>query len=578
LGHLRLQRQPHDHRCHLPRQHQRRSVLSVHPPTLRDSAGWRARLIRELPLILGLLLGLGFLLHPGFVRFGYPHGADWDTYLASAAHLWLDPELFRYNEWRQPLYPWLVGLLGGGGSYVLVAQWLALGSSLGTVLGSGLLARALAGPWAAGLAAVATAWIGVVVDGSWWVNPYPLVGALTALALAAAVWCARWPGGLPALLAGSLGGLCIAMDPRGLSVALAVPLLVALAPLRWRPRFLLVALATAGIALGLGLDRGLQAQYGLELRSVHSQLELQSQEGRGPGARRVEVASTERELCSREPGREGGKRLLAGPCARQRLGLNLRTLREDSHLPPLVPLAGLLLLCLLPGSWGRRSSLATGLVFWPSALALLLGMALVPYTDRYLLPAAALLGCLGPVALVRAGGLLARRWPAWPRLVVTGPALAALWVLFVFPGIQPGDLVDPTGHIARRPTEQPAPVDARSALAEWAVQQVGPDDLLLDCAELHLSILLLPRELPVWDAPPHDHMCHVRMKAPPSDVDGTLWLLTVHQRGRRPDPSLKSPAWVEARGWQEQPLELDIPEGTHAATIASRLRRWRWPD
>ncbi len=538
----------------------------------------RALVRRELPLILGLLLGLGFLLHPGWVRFGYPHGADWDTYLASAASLWLDPTLYHYNEWRQPLYPWLVGLLGGGGSYVLAAQWLALGSSLATVLGAGLLARALAGPWAAGLAAVATAWLSVVVDGSWWVNPYPVVGALTALTLAAAVWCARWPGGLPALASGLLGGLCFAMDARGLPVAAAVPLLVASAPLRWRPRALLVGLAVAGIAMGVGLDRGLQARYGLDLRSMRSQLELQTQEGRGPGAPPIGAAEPEAEVCVREPGSGGGLGLLVGPCARHRLGANLRVLRADDHLPPVLPAAGLLLLVLLPGGWGRRSSLASGLVFWPSTLALLLGMALVPYTDRYLLPSAALLGCLGPVALVRVGEWSARRWIERRWLTAAGPSAAAVWVVLVFPGLHPVDMVRPVEHIARRPAELPAPLDARQVLADWAVEHIGPDDLLLDCAELHLAILLLPRRLPIWDAPPHDHMCHLRMKDPPADVEGELWLLTVHQRGREPDPRLMRQDWVRARGWEEHPLDLDLPPDTHAARIAGWLKRWRWPD
>ena len=64
---------------------------------------------------------------------------------------------------------------------------------------------------------------------------------------------------------------------------------------------------------------------------------------------------------------------------------------------------------------------------------------------------------------------------------------------------------------------------------------------------------------------------------PPPDVDGDPWLLTVHQRGREPDPRLKIPDWVRARGWEEQPLELTIEPETHAATIAGWLWRWRRP-
>ena len=547
-------------------------------PAPQPALGWRRRLLRELRLGLGLLLGLGFLLHPSWVRFGYPHGADWDTYLGSAAHLWLDPELYRYNEWRQPMYPWLVGLLGTGSSYVLAAQYLALVSSVGTVLGATVMGRALAGPWAAGLAALSTAFLTVVVDGSWWVNPYPLVGSLTAVSLALAACCARWPRLGLALLAGVLAGLCWAADPRGLPVAAAVPLLVLLPPVVARRRALLVGLALLGIAGGKGLDYGLREHYQLELRPLRSQLSLQRQESWGPNAPRDDLTVNEERACSQGADARLGLTALAGPCAVQRRALNLKVLRQREHLPPVWPAVALLLLCLVPASWGRRSTLAAALVFLPSTAALFVGISWVPYVDRYLLPSAALLGALGPVALVLLGSLVARRWARWRWLGGLGLLMSTLWVFLVWPGVHPGDLLHPLDHMARRETEKPAPVDARQALAAWARSSIGPDDLVVDCAELHLAILLLPRRLPVWDAPPHHHMCHVRMKDPPPAPDGELWLLTVHQRGRKPDPRLKSPDWVRARGWEERPLELDIPPDTHAATIAGWLRRWRWPE
>ena len=537
--------------------------------------GWRARLWRELPLIIGLLLALGFLLHPGWVRFGYPHGADWDSYLGSAAHMWIDPTAFRYNEWRQPLYPWLVGLLGAGGSYVLAGQILALVSSVGTVLGAGLMARALAAPWVAGLAAVSTALLSVVVDGSWWVNPYPLVGALTALALAAAATCARWPRVSLAVVTGVLGGLCLAVDPRGMPIAVAVPLLCALGPGVVQRRGLLAALAVVGIAGGWGLDHGLQAAYGLEMRAMQSQLSLQHNESRGPDAPMDGATVDEARACAETAKLDLGFSALTSDCARQRLALNQRNLRDRSHLPPALPAVLLLGLCMIPAGWGRRSSLVLALVYLPSVAALLLGMAWVPYVDRYLLPSAALLGCLGPVALARFGGLLVRLRPARRWLVFVGPGLAVMWVAWVFPGAHPSVLLDPVQHIVRRKGELPAPVDARQYLADWAVATLGPDDLLLDCAELHLEILLLPRSLPLWDAPPHDKLCRERMKSPPS-VDGELYLISVHQRGWKVDPRLPKPESIAARGWEELPLDIEIDPDTHAGRRASWLRRWHW--
>ena len=547
----------------------------VSDPSPSSEFGWRSRLQAELPLIIGLLLALGFLLHPAWFRFGYPHGADWDSYLASAAHLWLDPVAFRYNEWRQPLYPWLIGLLGGGGSYVGAGQALALLGSVGTVLGAGLLARALATPWAAGLAAVGTATLSVVVDGSWWVNPYPVVGGLTALSLAAAAWCCRWPRVFPALLAGALGGLCLALDPRGLPVALAAPVLVALGPGKPSRRGMLVGLVVLGLAGGWSMDRGLRAHYDLTLRAMGSQLALQHEQVRGPDAPVDGATVTEARACVGSQGQELGVGALVGECAQQRLRLNMSALRGQNHLPPAAPTLLLLALCALPAAWGRRSSAAAVLVFWPSAAALVAGMSWVPYVDRYLLPSAALLGCLGPVVLVRASSVVARRWPHRRALGWLGTASAAAWCSLVFPGLHPGDVLDPLQHIVRRKGELPAPVDARQVLADWAVATVGPDDLLLDCAELHLEILLLPQSISVWDAPPHDPQCRRRMKRPPT-VAGSVWLLSLHRRGRNPDPRLVSPVWIDARGWEELPLELEIEPGTHAARRARWLRRWQW--
>jgi len=463
-------------------------------------------------------------------------------------------------------------LLGGGGSYVLAGQILALVGGLGTVLGAGVLGRALATPWAGGLAAIGTALLAVVVDGTWWVNPYPLVGALTALALAAGAWCARWPGWTPAVLAGLLGGLCLAMDPRGLPVAVALPLLAVLAPQRWPRRALLAAVVLAGLGSGWALDRGLQAQHGLALKPMETQLRLQHSEGRGPTMSKAAFARAEAEACADTMSQDLSIGALLGDCAQARRSLSTRTLGRSGHLPPVLPGLGLLALGLLPLAWGRRRGVVVGLVFLPSLGALLLGMSWVPYVDRYLLPSAALLGCLGPVGLVASGALIARRWP---RLWALGPTVAALWVLLVFPGWHPGDVLEPVDHIRRRSAELPEPLDPRAQLADWAVRTVGPDDLLIDCAELHLRILALPRDLPLWDAPPHDRLCRERIKSPPP-VDGALYLVTVHQRGREPDPRLMAPEDVRARGWTELPLELVLDPDSHAARRASWLKRWRY--
>ncbi len=538
-------------------------------------AASRSLLLREWPLLLGLAAALLWLLHPGWIRFGYPAGADWDSYLASAAHLWIEPTAYHYNEWRQPAYPWLIGLLGTGLGYVAAGQLMALLGCVGVVLGAGLLGRALATPAAGGLAALVAVSLPVVVDGSIWVNPYPVVGACTALALAAAAWCLRWPHPWAAALAGLFGGGTLALDPRGLAVAIALPLLVALGPVRPSRRLGLVALVCLGLLGGWGFDRGLQRAYDLELRPLSSQLEIQHEQVRGPGAPRHDALLDGVEACTREGSQRLGPRALWSDCARERRQRNVDYLRKRSQLLSPLAAAALLLLGLLPAGWGRRSSLATALVFLPSAAALWLGISWVAYVDRYLLPVAALWACLAPVGILRAGGWLAGRWPARPRLVWLGPGLAVAWVALVPPGLHPGDLLDPLQHIVRRKGEVPAPVDPREELAVWAAESLGREDKVLDCGELHLRIRALPARPRVWDAPPHDRRCRERILRPP-EVEGELWLITLHQRSREPDPRLPTPDWVEGRGWEEVPLELDLDPETHAGKRALWLRRWRW--
>lgn len=538
-------------------------------------AASRSLLLREWPLLLGLAAALLWLLHPGWIRFGYPAGADWDSYLASAAHLWIEPTAYHYNEWRQPAYPWLIGLIGTELGYVFAGQLLAVLGSLGVVLGAGLLGRALATPAAGGLAALVAASLPVVVDGTIWVNPYPVVGACTALALAAAAWCLRWPHPVPAVVAGLFGGAYLALDPRGLAVAIALPLLVGLGPGRPRRRVLLFALVGLGLLGGWGFDRGLQRAHGLELRPLSSQLELQHEQVRGPGAPEHDALMHGAEACTREGKQRLGPKALLGECARERRSRNVDYLRERSRiLPPLAAVA-LLLACLIPARWGWRSSLASALVFLPSAAALWLGFSWVAYVDRYLLPVAALWACLAPVGILRAFGLLARRWPDRPRLALLGPGLAVAWVALVPPGLHPGDLLDPAQHIVRRKGELPVAVDPRQELADWAAKAIGPDDMVLDCGELRLGIRALPERPEVWDAPPHDRACRKRILDPP-EVEGELWLITLHQRGREPDPRLPDAEWVARQGWEDVPLGLDIDPETHAGRRAQWLKRWRW--
>ncbi|MFH1468395.1 MAG: glycosyltransferase family 39 protein, partial [Pseudomonadota bacterium] len=363
----------------------------------------RAPLVREWPWLAGVLLGWAFLLHPGFARFGFPDGADWDTYLASAAHLWLDPVAHHYNEWRLPLFPWLIGLFGALGSYVRAGQVLALVASLALVLGAGLLARALAGRWAGAVVALAAALTPLVVEGSWWVNPYPVVAGAGALALGLGAACARWPRWGWALASGAFGGIALAMDMRALPVACALPLLAALGPGSWRRRALLGLLALAPLLAFEGASHALRVGYDLRLRPFSSQLAIQHEDMPGVGAPPPPDGIVAASRCEKARGLRDPTPF--GPCARLRRASNYELLHRQGLLPAFGVLLAGMLLCLLPPAWGRRGSLAAALVFWPTAASLALGTSLVLYPSRYLLPVAPLLAALGPVALARLAGL-----------------------------------------------------------------------------------------------------------------------------------------------------------------------------
>jgi hypothetical protein len=466
----------------------------------------------------------------------------------------------------------LVGLFGTLGSYVRAGQALALASTLALLLGTGLLARAQAGRWAGALAALAAAFMPLVVEGSFWVSPYPLVAGAVALALGFGAACARWPRWGWALAAGACGGFALAMDTRALPVACALPLLAALGPGPGRRRLGLALLALGPLLAWEGADFALRAGYDLRLRSFRSQLAIQHDDQPGVGAPPPPEGFVAASRCEKQWGLKDPTPF--GPCAGLRRAGNFGMLRSRLFLPPFGVLLCGLLFSLLPPAWGRRGSLASALVFWPTAASVAVGTSLVLYPSRYLLPVAPLLAALTPVALARLTGLPGLRWPAARRLAWFGAALAAAWLAFGWPSLRPAALLQPHQVFWRQKGTQGSDwsQDGHEALRQWALHDLGPDANLVDCAGLRLAMAVLPRVLPVVDAPPHHQTC-LDWILHPEPATGTTWLLTLHQCDFGTDPRLLGPVQVARAGWVEVPLAA----ADGAALEAQGIKRWRSP-
>ncbi|MFH1468146.1 MAG: hypothetical protein ABIO70_27415, partial [Pseudomonadota bacterium] len=169
-------------------------------------------------------------------------------------------------------------------------------------------------------------------------------------------------------------------------------------------------------------------------------------------------------------------------------------------------------------------------------------------------------------------GLPGLRWPAARRWAWLGAVAAAAWLALGWPGLHPVDLLHPYGLIERRKGYHTwsRGADARAALVQWALTGLGPDDRIIDCAELRLVDAVLPARLPLVDAPPHHQAC-MGWILHPMPGSGPTWLLTLHQRDFGTDPRLLGSDQVARAGWEEAPLEGEAGPALDALGI----KRWR---
>lgn len=452
----------------------------------------------ELPLLAGVLAGWWLLWWQGhaFVLDGAVEGYGWADYLENA---WMvtHREDLGYANFRRPLHGALLGHLGEAmGSYAdagIVLSSLAAG---GAVLAAGLLARALAGPWAAGAASVAVVSTQVAITSARWANNYTLLAGTSGLSLALAACCARWPRWWLALLAGLSGGLAWGVDSRGLAMLPGAAALVLLGAARARRVGVLLAFALP-MAIGpvsqdaLWLD-GVQRPGPVEQlrfqRSVSLRWARNSHDPVLIDACADEAADTLPTLGT-----------LQTPCAQAMWSYNLSK-RFPAHLPwpaGVVALAALAL--LVPGR--RRGEAVDGIAALGGGLASLVAFAWwFPYPDRYLLPFCVPLAVIVPVGLARVLG----RVRPWALAVGAVVALAGAWVA------DPTERNTPT-KLQFNPQER-----LKDRVAAQVASVLGDGDAFLDCADFHTATRWLPRL--VAPAPPmakvDEARCVAWLKAP----------------------------------------------------------------
>lgn len=451
--------------------------------------------LREAPLVLGIALGALILWWDGqaFVLDGRMDGYSWHSY-ANLAWYVARRMSEQYDTFRGILHGGLLGHLGEVmGSYANASILIASCCGGLMVASAGLAARALAGPWAGGLAAAIVPLTANTAHCVRWANSYPLLAATTGAAWALAVAAARWNSRVLSGLAGLGAGLAWATDPRGLiAIAAALPLIILTRSARCVVVFLLALLSMPIVrrffAWPSHLEKGTETMLSIQREVVE----------RWVAHSRV---SPLQDAC------EGVEVLTAaavfGACGMEMLQLNLARLLPFSPLGGMLTAAGLLLL-LLPGHqrWLRLVAAGSGLVGL-GAVAVL-----TPMVDRYLLQ------FVVPVTALAAAGLL--HWThRWLPISAAGALCLGAFVWQADPAER--DL--PTA-LQRHHEKQ-----LYAIAAEVVAARVTEDDVLLDCSGYQVAMAMLPRI-------PHDVVPYLSRPLP-RQVNGAFCLSWIRSRPRR---------------------------------------------
>ena len=503
------------------------------------------RWLRETPLLAGIIAGCVGMWWYGraFVPMDWPAGFDWERYLRET-WAYMHPGTMN-STWLEPLYPYLLGNLGPELGWPFAGLLISSVASCLLVVGTGLLGRALGGPWVGAVAAISIPLTPQLSSAARWVNMYPLLSGFTALGLAGCVGFARWPK-LPWAVLGGLGmGLAWAVDGRTITMLPGAILLAAMAiavvPSRVR-QVVLLGVFGLGIAVGPLLQDGLRVvprEDTAQVAEILRGIELSKL--------RNSPNQTLRQACLNEPSSVISPTGLLQPCAGALQTDNL--VRVHEGLPWGLGATMWLLLCsLLPGNGGRRQSTMAVLALIPSVAMTWVMSRWIIVTPRYMMQVAAPAAVIAPLAAVqfwqtvtKSGGL--------GRFASLGALVAGVWLYRGGPvHPNPGALEDSSTYQMMAPLVQKIATD------------VGEGDTLLDCSESHVEVSLLPR---VTHAPPNNHeghewaRCQAWLSNPEGEGDGYIIL-----GSRTQIPGLNGlslpPPWVQVlrRDGQGQTIRL----------------------
>jgi|GEM_PF-3590026 len=448
------------------------------------------RLLRELPLLVGVAVGCLGMWWKGraFVPMDWPAGFDWERYLRET-WAYFNPGTMN-STWLEPLYSYMLGSLGNAVGWAWAGMLISSAGVLLLVLGSGLLGRAMAGPWVGAVAAMSIPLTPNLAAASRWVNVYPALSGATAMGLACMVAMTRWPRFGWALSGGVFVGLAWALDGR------TVPLLPGFVLLgvvgasgvsSMVRRGLLLATVLAGMSVGPWAQSTLRVvprESTEQVAEILRGIELSKL--------RVSPNASLQQACLDEPSEVINLPGLFRPCAH---ALSIDNAgRVDEGLPfGLWLTLGFLPFALLPGALGRRQALAAVLAFGPFVGMTLIMSRWIIVTPRYMLQLAAPAAVIVPLGLWQLWRTLGRK-PALRRWAAIGPLVALAWLWRGGPE-----------HTDSGPLEHSSTYKMMAPIVTFIEDEVGPDDVLLDCSESHIEVAVLPRTTHGW---PSNHEGH----------------------------------------------------------------------
>jgi len=419
----------------------------------------------------------------------WPAGFDWERYLRET-WAYTHPGTM-VSTWLEPLYPWLLSTLGAEIGWAALGLLISSCALAGLVVGAGILGRALAGPWAGAVAALAIPLTPQLAAASRWVNMYPLLSACTALGLAGCVGFARWSRLGWAVLAGVGLGLAWGVDSRTITLIPGMVLLIILGlqgQQGWPRRIAMGSIFALGLSLGpishnalRVMPRETTAEVAVILRGIELSKISQSED----------VAL--REACRGEHAVVIHPAGLLGACASELQRDN--TPRMDRALPLGLALTLLFLpLALLPGQGGRRRTAIAVLALVPPLAMTWVMSRWIIITPRYMMQVAAPAAVVAPVAMIQLIRTLLAR-PKWAWLGVSGAILCGAWQ-----GWKGPDNRGPTA-----PLEHSATYRMVTPMVEIIRTQLREGEGVLDCSESHIAPAFYPRSL---IPPPQDHEGH----------------------------------------------------------------------